>query len=115
MRRILLRIPVIAAALGASVSTAAADSYRSCAPVRNPYPHTRYVGVDLTDIRAFRVSCATARSVARGAHRQALGITPPPSGIRTFTWQGWRVTGDLRPAQDRYVATKLRQRVEWRF
>lgn len=94
---------------------AAAVTFRSCQPVRNPYPHTRYAGEDLTHIRAFRVSCATARSVARGAHRHGLGMTPPPSGIRTFTWQGWRVRGDLRAAHDRYVASKGRERVEWRF
>ena len=93
----------------------AAASSRSCRPVRNPYPRSRYAGVDLTRIRALRVSCATARRVARGAHRRALGMTPTVSGIRTFTWHGWRVRGDLRGAHDRYVARRDTRRVRWRF
>jgi hypothetical protein len=108
-------ILVIAATLGAAVPSAQAASFRACPPVRNPFPHTRYAGVDLTHIRASGVSCATARRVARGAERRALGITPSPSGIRVFTWQGWHVTGDLRPAQDRYVASLGARRVQWRF
>ena len=80
-----------------------------------PLPGTRYAGVDLSHITATGVSCRTARSVARGAHRKALGITPPVSGIRTFTWNGWKVRGDLRPASDRYVATRGPTRVRWRF
>lgn len=108
-------IVIIAAAVGAFAPAAPAASYRSCPPVRNPYPHTRYAGVDLTHIRALGVSCATARRVALGAHRRALGITPSASGIRTFSWHGWRVTGDLRPVEDRYVATMGARRVRWRF
>ena len=81
----------------------------------NPYAGTRYEGVDLTQIRAVRVSCSTAREVARGAHRRALGLTPPPSGIRRFKWGGWRATGNLRGDSDRYLATKGSRRVRWRF
>jgi hypothetical protein len=36
-------------------------------------------------------------AVARGAHRKALGVTPDPSGIRTFSWNGWKVTGEPAP------------------
>jgi hypothetical protein len=53
--------------------------------------------------------------VAKGAHHKALGLTPPPSGIRSFTWEGWKVSGDLRPSHDTYVASKGSQRVRWRF
>jgi hypothetical protein len=115
IRGILSAIVVVAAAAAASAPGAQAASSRSCPPVRNPFPHTRYAGVDLTHISASRVSCATARRVARGAERRALGITPSPSGIRTFTWQGWHVTGDLRPVHDRYVASQGARRVQWRF
>jgi hypothetical protein len=115
MRRIIPLILFIAAGVGGTSSAAEAASYRSCAPVRNPFSHTRYAGVDLTHIRALHVSCATARRVARDAERRALGITPSASGIRTFTWQGWHVTGDLRPAHDRYVASMGGDRVQWRF
>jgi hypothetical protein len=88
---------------------------RACAPVVNPYPGTRYEGVDLRRIRATGVSCRGARRVARRAHRKALGITPPPSGVRRFTWRGWQVTGDLRGSSDRYVAKRDGKRVRWRF
>jgi hypothetical protein len=92
-----------------------AATTRACGSVRDPYPGTRYAGEDLTRIAATGVSCRAARSVARGAHRKALGLTPDVSGIRTFTWNGWKVTGDLRPAHDRYVATRGSTRVRWRF
>ena len=49
-------------------------SAKSCADVANPYPGTRYEGVDLTRITAAGVTCTTARRVARGAHRRALGL-----------------------------------------
>jgi len=88
---------------------------RACGSIANPYPGTRYDGADLSRITATGVSCATARRVARAAHRRALALTPSPSGIRTFTWNGWRVTGDLRPSHDRYVATRRGTRVRWRF
>jgi hypothetical protein len=102
------------AALAAPAGAPAATT-RSCGSIRDPYPGTRYAGVDLSRITATGVLCRTARSVARGAHRKALGITPPVSGIRTFTWNGWTVRGDLRPASDRYVATRGSTRVRWRF
>ncbi len=50
-----------------------------------------------------------------GAHRKALGITPPLSGIRHLTWNGWSVTGDLRGARDTYVAKRGDKRVRWIF
>jgi hypothetical protein len=61
------------------------------------------------------VSCSAARRVARRAHRKALEMTPPANGIRRFNWRGWKVTGDLRPAKDRYIARKNEHRVRWRF
>ncbi len=100
-------------AAGAPVAQGAA--YQSCAPVKDPYAGTRYEGVDLSRIQALRVSCTTARRTARGAHRRALGLTPDESGVRSFTWSGWRVTGDLRGSSDQYVARKGTRRVRWRF
>ena len=99
----------------AGTSSAHAASTRACSPVVNPYAGSRYEGVDLTRIRATGVSCATARSVARRAHYRALGLTPPQSGVRRFTWNGWRVTGDLSGASDLYLATRGAKRVRWRF
>ena len=93
----------------------AAASYKPCDPVRNPYPGTRYEGIDLSRIRTLRASCRTARHVAREAHYKALGIPVAAGPIRRFTWHGWRVRGDLRPAEDRYIARKGTRRVRWRF
>lgn len=87
---------------------------RACKPVLDPYPHTRYEGVDLTRIRTSAGSCETARRVARRAHRKALRITST-GRFRRFTWHGWSVTGDLRPDHDRYVARKDGREVRWRF
>ena len=42
-------------------------------------------------------------------------MTPTLSGIRRFTWRGWRVLGDLRGSEDRYLAVKGHRRVRWRF
>jgi hypothetical protein len=114
------RIAVVAliatVALSAAPSApAAAARERACDPVRNPYPGTRYDGVDLTNIRTLRASCKTARRVARRAHRKGLQEPLPADGIRRFTWNGWRVRGDLRPDRDRYVARKGTRRVRWRF
>jgi hypothetical protein len=95
-------------------ASAGAATTRSCSPVVNPYAGTRYDGVDLTHIRATGVSCATARKVARRAHRRALGL-PLTGPVKRFSWNGWRVTGDLRGAHDRYVARKGTHRVRWRF
>ena len=95
---------------------ASAAAVKSCKPIVNPYEGTRYEGVNLSAIRATAVSCRTARRVARGAHRKSLSFTPPSSGIRRFTWRSWNVTGDLRGARDRYVATAGgNKRVTWRF
>jgi hypothetical protein len=102
-------------ALAVLAAPAAAARERTCEPVRNPYPGTEYDGVDLTNIRTLKASCKTARRVARRAHREALAQTPPPDGIRRFTWKGWRVKGDLRPDSDKYVARKGTRRVRWRF
>lgn len=109
MRRAL----VLATLVGALAPSAAAA--KRCDPVVNPYPDTRFEDVDLTRIRATGVGCETARRVARGSHRKALGLTPPASGIRTFDWQGWAVRGNLRPAHDRYTALEGARRVTYRF
>jgi len=110
---LLVSASVIWAGLGAASAGAAAAS--SCQPVVNPYAGTRYEGVDLSRIEATGLPCPRAREVARGAHRKALGLTPPPNGIRRFGWHGWRVTGDLRPDSDRYLAVRDGMRVRWRF
>jgi hypothetical protein len=86
-----------------------------CKPVKNPYPGTRYEGVDLSRIRAFGVGCTTARRVARRGHYKALAATPSADGIVRVRWRGWRVRGDLKPDEDRYVARKGERRVRWRF
>ena len=88
---------------------------RSCGSVDNPYEGTRYDGVDLTRIRATEVRCPKARRVARRAHKKALGLVPDPSGHLSFGWNGWQVTGNLRPSRDRYRATRRDKRVRWRF
>jgi len=98
-----------------TAATAPAATTRSCGSISNPFPGTRFAGEPLSHITATGVSCATARSVTRGAHHRALSMTPSPTGIRTFTWNGWKVTGDLRPAHDRYVATRGTKHVRWRF
>jgi hypothetical protein len=111
-----LVVIVLFAAAGTSAAPAASGAAaKSCGRVVNPYPGTRYDGVDLRRIRATGVTCHRARQVARGAHRKALGLTPPTSGVRHFKWQGWRVTGDIRGATDRYVAKREGKRVSWQF
>jgi hypothetical protein len=101
-------------ALGGSPPAPAGAALRACTPVLDPYPGTRYAGVDLTRIRTSVGSCETARRVARRAHRKALRITPTRR-FRRFTWRGWAVVGDLRPDHDRYVARKDGRQVRWRF
>jgi hypothetical protein len=101
-------------AVAAGSPQAAHAASKPCSPVVNPYAGTRYEGVNLSRIRAGGVSCATARRVARGAHRRALGL-PPTSPVRRFTWNGWRVTGDLRGNSDTYVAKRGDKTVRWRF
>lgn len=109
-------VPALLAGLLLSAAPSAeAASYRSCERVDNPYPGSRYEGIDLRRIRVLNASCPTARRVARRAHRKALGLTPPPSGIRAFRWRQWSVTGDLRGDSDRYVAKSGDRRVRWIF
>ena len=110
----ILIVAVLCALAGVAPASAEAAA-RSCNPVINPYPGTRYEGVDLSHIRAIGVSCRKARRVARRAHHKALGLTPPPSGVRQFMYHSWQVTGDLRGDSDRYVATRGAKRVRWRF
>jgi hypothetical protein len=105
---------VCSLALAGPSPAPAEAALRPCKPVLDPYPGTRYDGDDLTRIRTSAGSCATARRVARGAHRKALEITPTRR-FRRFRWHGWSVTGDLRPAHDRYVARKDGRQVRWRF
>jgi hypothetical protein len=100
--------------LAGSAPAPADAALRACKPVLDPYPGTRYAGVDLTRIRTSVRSCETARRVARRAHRKALR-TAPAGRFRRFTWHGWAVTGDLRPDHDRYVARKDGRQVRWRF
>jgi hypothetical protein len=97
------------------IAPAGTQAARDCGSVSNPYPNTRYEGEDLKRVLAAGISCSSARRVARGAHRKALGLSPPPSGIRRFSWDGWRVRGDLRPTSDRYLAVRGAKRVRWRF
>ena len=87
---------VCLAALACSSAAAPAATTRSCGSVRDPYPGTRYAGVDLSHITATGVSCRAARSVARGAHRKALGITP--AGQRHPDVHLERLEGPRRPA-----------------
>lgn len=101
------------ASMGAS--SAGGVSTQSCSPVVNPYPGTRYEGINLRHIRATGVSCRIARHVARRAHDKALEITPPLSGVRHFHWHGWRVRGDITGPTDVYVAKRDAKRVTWRF
>ena len=116
MKRALALLVSTLALTVAGSPAAQAASYRSCSSVDNPYPGTRYDGVDLSRIRALHVArCSSARRVARGAHSKALGITPPPSGVRRFSWNGWKVTGELRGDSDSYVAAKGSRRVRWVF
>jgi hypothetical protein len=96
-------------------ATSDAATLKACGKVADPYPNTRYDGVDLTKVTARGVSCATAKRVARGGHAKALGLTPSQDGIRRFSWDGWKVVGDLSGVSDRYVATRHGARVTWRF
>ena len=101
------------AAVGAPVAEAA--TAKPCKRIVNPYDGTRYEGTDIRRIRAVRVTCRRARRVARRAHRKGLGMTPPADGVRRYRWNGWKVTGDLRGPNDRYVARRGTKRVRWVF
>jgi hypothetical protein len=105
----------LCAAIGFGAAGADAASARYCRPVVNPFPDTRYAGTDLRRIRATGVSCRVARRVARRAHRKALGLPLPPDGVRRFRWRAWRVRGDLRGPNDRYLARRGDDRVRWIF
>jgi hypothetical protein len=113
--KLLVVAGMLCALVGATAPSAQAAETRSCRPIVDPYPNTRFEGVDIRRIRATEVSCTTARRVARRAHRKALGLTPPPSGIRRFTWNGWQVVGDLRGPTDHYRAAHGERRVRWVF
>jgi hypothetical protein len=111
-------IAVVLAALCCSAAPPAEGAQaqvRHCRPVLDPYPNTRYEGVDLTRIRTTGVKCRQARRVVRRAHYEALGLPPPLTGVRRFDWHGWRVRGDLRGDSDRYVARRDGKVVRWRF
>jgi hypothetical protein len=107
----------IAASIAALGATAAAEpaSARSCSPVVNPYPGTRYDGVNLSKIRANGIICPRARKVAKRAHRNALAQTPNGNAKVRFTWRGWKVVANLLPASDKYTATRGDDTVRWRF
>ena len=109
------RLLAFSAAVALVVLAPSAAEAKACNPVKNPYPGTRYEGVDLTRIRAEGVGCATARHVARKGHRKALAGVPDANGIVRVRWHGWQVRGDLKPDHDRYVARKGERRVRWRF
>jgi hypothetical protein len=104
-------------ACAASLASAPAEAYakQSCNPVVNPYPDSRYEGVDLRRIKASGIGCPKARRVAAGAHKKALRIAPPADGIRRYSWNGWEVVGDIRSDVDRYVAKRRGDRVRWVF
>ena len=107
---------VCALLVTAAAAPADAATFRACGSISNPYAGSRYEGADIRRVRALNVSCPTARRVARRAHAKALGIPPPASGIRSFRWRRWRVTGNLRGDVDRYLARRSgRRRVRWIF
>ncbi|WP_026910933.1 hypothetical protein [Patulibacter minatonensis] len=111
-RPVLAVATACAALAGAGLSAAPASAARSCAPVEHLLAGTSDEG-DLTSIKATKVSCRTARSVARGAWLKASASTPT-GPVRTLTYEGWKVRGDLRGAKDRYTATKGGRRITWR-
>lgn len=110
-----LAVALCLTAGAAPADAAVASTGRACKPVINPYPGTRYEGINLSRIRAVGIPCRRARRVARRAHRKGLWLGPPPNGILRYRWRRWRVTGDLRPPSDIYVARKGTKRVRWRF
>lgn len=115
IRRLTVVSLLLATSSVVALPSAQAASYKSCDRISNPYAGSRYEGVDLRNVRALKVSCRTSRRVVRGAHRKALGLTPPPSGIRSFRWRRWSVTGNIRGSTDRYVAKSGGRRVRWVF
>jgi hypothetical protein len=115
MRKFATLTLALLAGLAMVVIVPSASAAKHCRPVHNPYPNTRYEGVDLTRIRAVGVTCHRARHVARRAHRKGLRMTTPPSGVLHYGWRAWRVRGDLRPSHDRFRAKHRDNRVRWRF
>lgn len=114
----LRKLLVISLALsGLALAVPAVASAKPCKRVANPYEGTRYEGSDLYRIHASRrVSCRTARRVARRGHRKALRANPDRYGIVRVTWRGWKIAGDLVGSHDQYFATKPgRRKVSWRF
>ena len=116
-----MRAPILAAALAALAAALVAAApagaaLRPCPPILDVafLEGTRYEGSDIYRIRA-NVSCRTARRVARGATRKALGITPPSSGIKRFRYRSWSIVDDLRGPADRFAAYSDDARVRWLF
>ena len=115
-RGVVACVALCALLVAAGPAPAEAAPFRACGSISNPYAGSRYEGTDIRRVRALNVSCRTARRVARRAHAKALGIPPPASGIRSFRWRRWRVTGNLRGDVDRYAARRSgRRRVRWIF
>jgi len=108
-------VALILAGVAVMAAAPAADARKSCGKIVNPYPDSRYEGIDLKRIRAQGVACKKARRVTRGAHRKALRQPLPPDGIRRLKWHGWKVRGNLIPDHDRYVARRGNRRVRWIF
>ena len=111
--RALIAAVLAATLLAATPGDAAA---RSCRPILDVafLEGSRYEGSDIFRITA-NVSCRTARRVARGATRKALGMPPPPSGIKRFRYRSWSVIDDVRGATDRFSAHLDDATVRWRF
>ncbi|HZN88983.1 MAG TPA: hypothetical protein VFB44_08415 [Thermoleophilaceae bacterium] len=114
-RKTLILVILVCGLAGLGPQAAQGAVARSCNPVLNPYPGTRYADSALRRIRALGVTCRGARRVARRAHYKALGLPVPPTGVRRFRWRDWRVTGDLRGDVDRYVAVRGGRSVRWVF
>ena len=114
-RKRLLLTGALCALAGLGSPSAQAGSVRSCSPVLNPYPGTRFHDVDLRRIRARGLSCRSARRVARGAHRSALAGTtsasrraaPQPYGRRlgSVLWWSRELIGAL-PGVDAQPSAK---------
>lgn len=111
------RLGLFGAALVALVLPASAQGeYKRCRPVLNIFDGSRYAGSDLHRIRAHRVSCATARRVARKGTYRGVAEVPGPNGRVVVNYRRWRVAGNLRGDEDRYEArADSPKRVRWIF
>jgi len=90
--------------------------FRACEPVRDMFKGTRYEGSDLYRVRARRVSCRTARRVARKGTERAVSEVPDPTGRVVVSYRAWTVFDDLRGPVDRFVAKASGgKRVRWLF